>query len=44
MYNLDMKFENQSELSRQRAIANEKPRISVEDTRLSHYQDLDLLK
>ena len=44
IYNLDMKFENQSELSRQRVNANEKSRRSVEDTRLSHYQDMDLLK
>ena len=44
IYNLDMKFENQSELSRQRVNANEKSRRSVEDTRLSHYQDIDLLK
>ena len=44
MYNNDIKFENRSELSRQRANANEESRRSVEDTRLSHFQDLDLLK
>lgn len=44
IYNLDMKFENQSEISRQKANALEKSRRSVESNRLSHFQDMDLLK